>query len=183
MFGVAVLTLAVGGVFWASGSNGDGEALDELNIAWVAEKLIEGELADVVGLGELEAKCQDVKDDAEVGTEFTCTGTTTDGQVVDFIAVIDREDHVDVNTTNLISAEALPHLETAATNALSLQLGAELPADSVDCGDDLVVLGADLVFVCAFHAPDSSDVYDITFEFTDLESGDFNVKVAETPRG
>ncbi len=33
VFGVAVLTLAVGGVFWASGSNGNGEAVDELNLA------------------------------------------------------------------------------------------------------------------------------------------------------
>jgi hypothetical protein len=45
------------------------------------------------------------------------------------------------------------------------------------------VLKADLVFVCAFKAPDSGDVYDVTFELADTESGDFSAMVSDSPRG
>ncbi len=146
-----------------------------------AENLIEDEIADQAGLGELTAEC-DKPEDPKVGTFFDCTATTTDGQVIQLTTEIDREDHIDVNSTNLLTPEALPQFETAGTEALAQQFAVELPDTTIDCGDQSVVLTPEGNFVCAFNDPASGDVYDITFEITDLESGAFNLAVAEEPR-
>ena len=147
-----------------------------------AEVLIEGELADQAGLGELDATCPDVAD-PDVGTEFVCTATTSDGQEIEFVTLIDREDHIDVNSTNVILGGRLPEFETAGAEALGRQFGVRLPPGTIDCGDAAIVLAGPLEFVCAFNDPDTADVYDITFELPDLNSGDFSVFVAEAPRG
>ncbi|MFQ5556621.1 MAG: DUF4333 domain-containing protein [Acidimicrobiales bacterium] len=146
-----------------------------------AETLIETELSDQVGLGPLSAECDPITD-AEVGSEFDCTGTSADGQVVRFVAVIDREDHIDVNTINVFRPDVLDELERAAERTLADQVGRQVPEGSIDCGEANRIFGPDLTMVCDFHAPDSDDVYDITFTLADLDSGDFSFEVADAPR-
>ncbi len=82
-----LLTLAT--LFVVTACSGDisfsigGQSVDD-----AAVELIEGDLADQIGLGELTAACPEVPD-AEVGTEFDCTATTADGAVIE-IAGVDR---------------------------------------------------------------------------------------------
>jgi hypothetical protein len=146
-----------------------------------AEDLIEGDIAEQAGLGELTADCEK-PEDPEVGTFFDCTAETEDGQTILLTTEIDREDHIDVNSTNLITPQALPSFETAGTNALAEQFGVELPDGTIQCGDESVVLAADGTFVCSFEDPGNGDIYDITYEVTDIDAGDFNLAIAETPR-
>ena len=146
-----------------------------------AESLIDGELADLIGLGGLEAACDEAAD-SEVGTEFSCTGTTADGRVIEFVTVIDREDRIDVNTTNLMAADVVAQLEIDGAEALGRQVGVQLPADSIDCPEGHAIFEDALNLLCTFYAPGSSDVYDITFELPDLVSGDFSLQVADNPR-
>lgn len=146
-----------------------------------ATSLIEGEIATNAGLGVLVATCDDEGAD-EVGDEFNCTAETADGQTIEFLVVIDREDHIDVNSTNLLTANVLPAFESGAAASLGEQAGVTLPADSIDCGDEAIIFDGALEFVCAFYVPDSNDVYDITIELADLTSGDFDFAVADNPR-
>ena len=99
------------------------------------------------------------------------------------MTLIDREDHIDVNSTNLIVADRLPDFEAAGADVIARQVGVQLPPGTIDCGDAPVVFAGQLEFVCAFNDPDSADVYDITFELPDLDSGDFSVAIADAPRG
>lgn len=105
-----------------------------------AVELISGELADELGLGELSATCPPVED-PEVGTEFTCTATTSDGRTIEFDGVVDREDHIDVQTTNIILPDKL---EANFYDALSAQNpDVELAVEGFDCGEETIVLEAD----------------------------------------
>ena len=146
-----------------------------------AEKLIESEISTQLGLATLDATCDDV-DDPGVGSSFACTATTDDGRIVNLVTVIDREDRIDVSTTNALGPDDLSTLEAAGAQALSEQVGVELAADLIDCGDEVILLPADGVMVCAFSDPDSDDVYDATYEITDLDTGTFNIEISQDPR-
>ena len=80
-------------------------------------------------------ECDDV-DDPEVGVSFDCTGTTDDGDVVEFVTLIDDDDHISVDSVNLVTAEGVPQYEAAAAEALTEQAGVTLDPADVDCGDD-----------------------------------------------
>lgn len=140
-----------------------------------AEDLIEDELADDVGLGILRATCDDEGAD-EIGDGFSCTAETADGQTIQFFTVIDRENHIDVASTNLITNEALQDLEEAGVRTIAENLGTTFATNSIDCGTGPLILEDGLEFVCAFSDPESSDAYDVTFELPDTDSGDFEIR-------
>lgn len=147
-----------------------------------AEALIESEIPGQLGLTSLDATCDDV-DDPEVGTVFECTATTEDGRLVRLTTVIDREDHIDITTVNALNADDRARLEASGADVLGTQVGVELDADSMDCGDDVVILADDGIMVCAFRPPGTDDVFDATYEITNLDTGTFNLKISANPRG
>ncbi len=147
-----------------------------------AETIIESEIPAQLGLTSLDATCDEV-DQPEVGSTFACTATTDDGRVVRLTTVIDREDHIDVTTVNALNADDLARLEASGAEVLGAQVGVDLAADSIDCGDDAVILPDDGVMVCAFFPPGTDEVRDATYEITDLDTGTFNLAISETPRG
>ena len=110
--------------------------------------LIEGELADQLG-EPLTADCPEVPD-PEVGSTFVCTGTTTDGREIEFAGVIDREDHIDVNTTNLITAETVPELAAIAERSVEATVGFDV---TVHCGETFIVLDEGAATVCDVTDP------------------------------
>jgi hypothetical protein len=144
-----------------------------------ALELLDGELTDSVGLGALESVCDDVSD-PEVGTVFGCTSSTGDGQVISWEVTVDTEDHIDVQSKNIVLAAALPDYEAAAITALY----ADNPLEVViDCGEVTRVLDNNMTMVCDASTADDPDViYDAMFTIEDVSAGGFDVEVAEEPR-
>ena len=147
----------------------------------VAEAMIAGDLATELGLGPLVGLCNDPGPVA-VGTMFACTATTEPGDVVQISGVVNPEGRIELTTTNVVSAPALPSFEREAAAALNNSVGSNFTAESVDCGVASVVLQADFVLPCALMMPASGDVFDLTLTITDLDARRFSLVVADEPR-
>ena len=104
------------------------------------------------------------------------------GQVVNFEATIDSENHVNVVTTNVLAVEDLALLEVSAVDVLNAEFDFGLAPDAIDCGTTAVVLTASQQVVCALADPATGDVYDATLTITDLATGAFDVVIADAPR-
>lgn len=177
MLVVAVASLAVAGACGA----------DETDYQEAAVEVIEGDLADELGV-ELTGECDDPADDEE-GTTFACTADLPDGQVAEFTATV-GDGEVDVQSTNLLTADDLAGVESEAAEVLAAEVGQALPAEAIDCGEEVaVVADAEVAvvadaepIVCALTSPDSGEVFDATITFSDVAAGDFDIVVAETPR-
>ena len=72
---------------------------DETNFQDAATGVIEGDLRENLGVGELDATCED-PGSTDVGTTFTCTASTPEGEELTFNAEIREDDEVYVYTTN-----------------------------------------------------------------------------------
>ena len=142
-----------------------------------AVDLIEGELADQIGQ-PLTGACDDV-DDPEVGTAFDCTGTTADGDVIDFVTLIDEEDHISVDSVNVVTAEAVGRFEAAAVEALGAETGVDLDPAAIDCGDGSVILPPSGDMSCTVTDPTDGTVYEATLTVNDLDTGDFDIQVGD----
>lgn len=173
--GVAALLLVI------TGCSSDPEEPPELTIRQTTEEMIRTDVAGVAGLGELIPVCPDVTG-AVVGTAYECTATTEDQLLISLAAVIDDEGRVQLNTTNVITAAALPSFERAAVEALNSTVGSRLETDAIDCGDTPVVFGQDRVMVCALLDPHTEKVFDVSLTITDIEARQFSLVVADQPR-
>lgn len=167
--GISIAGLAL--LFTACGSGSIDFSIGGQSPEAAAEELIETELADELGL-ELDAECEDLED-PEVGSTFNCTGTTTDDQVAEFSAEIDREDHIDVNTTNVVSPDGMLLIEQSAGEALGEQVGV---AVTIDCGGaTTVILDEEATLDCT--ADDGTNQRDAVVIITDPATGQFRVEL------
>lgn len=173
--GLAVLLLVT------TGCSSGPEEPPVLTIRQTTEKMIKNDVAGVAGLGDLVPVCPEVAG-AVVGTAYECTATTEDQRLISLAAVIDDQGRVQLNTTNLITAAALPSFERAAVDALNTTVGSRLETDAIDCGDTPVVFGQDKVMVCALLDPHTEKVFDVSLTITDIEARQFSLVVADEPR-
>ncbi|MEZ5281725.1 MAG: hypothetical protein R2770_14790 [Acidimicrobiales bacterium] len=147
----------------------------------VAVELIEGELSDQIGV-ELTGECPELED-PEDGAVFECQGLAADGRVVHFEATIDEaEEMVNLVSTNVVSPDNLSLLEADAARLLGEQVGADLPAENYDCGDGPTIVPDSGELDCALTDPSNGDVYDSVLTL-DLQTGSFDISVADQPRG
>lgn len=149
-----------------------------------AETMIAGEMATAIGLGPLTPTCND-PGALDIGVSFSCTAARTTqppGDPIQITGIINPDGHLGLVTSNLISAAALPSFERQAASQLNESAGANFTAESVDCGNTSVVLGADKVLRCALTMPASGQVYDLDLAVTDLDGRHFALKVADAPR-
>lgn len=153
--GVVVLGLATGCSF----SIGDTPTNE-------AEEVIEGDLAEQIGLTDVEADCE-VETSGDVGATFTCTSTSDIGDI-EYRATIEEDDTVFVEPTNVLSPDNIAAIE------------ANTPG--VDCRDGAVVVGSDNTLTCAYTDPGDGLVYDVFIQFTDLESRLYDITQADAPR-
>lgn len=156
---LAVLTVAVVGPLAACG----GDA------AQSGETLIETELADELGLGDLSASC-DQPAGSEIGTEFRCTATTDDDRVVEFLGVFTGEDEIYVSSTNLLMQNEMSMLREQAAALLSPEVGVDIDPAWIECpSDDPLFLGGDVdegIVECIFD-PQNGDRYPLTITLSD----------------
>ncbi len=180
----AIVTLVSGAL--ALGCTSEEPEPQVVTIRQITEDLISENVADQAGLGPLAPTCPDVTV-AGVGTEFECSATTESGAVVSLAALINNDGKVELSTTNVITVAALPSFERAAVEALNANdptLG--LSGDAMDCGIEPIVFPVEQsdgkTMVCGVVDPDTSEVFDVTFNITDIEERQFSVQVAEAPR-
>ena len=140
-----------------------------------AVDLIEGELADQAALGPLTADCPPAGD-VEAGDSFDCTGTTEDGQVVEFTAEVTDEGAGEIVSTNLLTPEDIPTLADSAATVLAEQNGAE-PAP-LACDDSSgFVLAPGATLDCELTDPATDDTLGATITITDPENVGYTVEL------
>jgi hypothetical protein len=148
------------------------------------QALIEGELADTIGLGELDATCNE-PDGLQEGETFTCTATTTDGTSIEFLGTMTSDDEFEVVTTNLLTAEDVTALREEGARVLSEEVGATIVADDIECADGAVVLDETGVVMCTITDTSTGDVYDLTVDTGGLEPGtgarDLSFQIGDAP--
>jgi len=144
-----------------------------------AELLIEGELADEAGLGPLTAECSGAED-VEEGGSFGCTGTTEDGQVIEFTAEVTDDGTGEVNSTNLATPASISLLAANAARVLSEQNDVDLPPDAVACDDSKgLVLAVGATLDCEVTDPQSGQPVDavLTISDPDPENVGFEIEI------
>lgn len=139
------------------------------SIESVAAALIEGELSDELGVA-LDADCPEV-DDPGIGATFECTGTTPDGEVVIFDGVVDREDHIDVSSRNLVLGEQMVGWEDSAAESATETVGGPV---TVDCGDDDVIFAAEPYELSCVAEDQFGETATMIITITDMDAGTFD---------
>ncbi len=99
------------------------------------ETVIETELEEQIGVGELDASCDQPEDD-EVGTEFLCTASTEDGRIIEFLGAFTAEDEIFVSPTNLLRAEEVERLKFQAAQVLSPEVGVDIDPSQITCPEE-----------------------------------------------
>ncbi len=125
------------------------------------ENLIETQLEEQIGVGELDASC-DEPEDREVGTEFRCTATTEDGRTIEFLGVFTSEDEIFLSPTNLLTTGEVTLVAEQSAAVLSPEVGVDIDPSQITCPPD------DPLFLDT-SAGDGSAVVECTI--TDTESG------------
>lgn len=157
------------------------------NATETAEAVIETEISENVGLGNLEATCEEPLD-REVGTTYGCTATTTDGQTLTFITKFTAEDEIFVQPSNLLVASEIPVLREQAAATLGPEIGVDIDPESIECPTaDTIVLDENGELECTITRSDDGVVFALTIR---LENFDFDdgfqnlfVQVGDEPIG
>ena len=174
MLGAIVIagSLLLSGCSFSFGSESPAEA---------AEGLIEGEWADQFGLDLTDASCSDPANE-DPGTRFPCQATLDGAAFVEFDVLIESEDRIVAQSTNVIFSEQFPAIADAIAGSFADQGIEGLTTESLDCGANIIVLGSERTIVCGLTEPETGEVYDTIIRFTDVVSLTFDFEVAEEPR-
>jgi hypothetical protein len=132
--------------------------------------VIEEQLADEIGLGDLDATCNEPEGLSE-GETFTCTATTTEGQTIEFVGTMTSDDAFEIVTTNLLTASDVEAIRDEGARVLSAEVGAAIQPEDIECADGSVVLDAAGDFRCTITDSSTGDVYDLTVSTGGLEPG------------
>jgi len=174
------LALALAIVAAACSASGE-FSIGTATIENATEDLIENEISDQIGLGELDATCTKPASE-EVGTRFLCTATTEGGQTIELQAEID-EDGAFAETTNLVVASKLEEVESVVLAEIEQLSGLDLSDDAMECGSKSVIVDPQNQIACTVTDPTGA-VFDtiITFKGLDTDDPTFDFVVANEPR-
>lgn len=166
----SLVMTACGGRFGIGGS--------DAGFRSAAEELIESDLAQQIGLGPLQASC--TGSDLTAGSGFDCTGQSSDGQTIRFIATVNEtEDGVDLRGTNLLLADQVERIEAFAASLIAEQTFTDIGADDFECADTaLIVLSGDVV-PCFLTDPADGTVYEAPVTVDDLDELSVTVTVGD----
>lgn len=145
-----------------------------------AEELIEGELADKLSMELTNAECVEPASE-DVGETFACTADYQ-GQQMQLSTVIEAEERIFVNPTNVLFPAQLDAIQESVADLLNGQADYGLLPDSLDCGADPIIFEGPTEFTCALTDPATAEVYDTQIVMTDLAELVFNFEVATDPR-
>jgi hypothetical protein len=149
------------------------------------EVVIEEQLADEIGLGELDATCNE-PEGLQEGETFTCTATTTDGETLEFLGTMTSDDEFEIVTTNLLVASDIETIRVEGARVLSDEVGVTIVPEDIQCADGSVVLDDAGDFTCTITDSETGDVYDLTVSTGGLEPGvgvrELSFQIGDAPR-
>jgi len=134
------------------------------------EAVIQDQLAEEIGLGELDATCNEPEGLSE-GETFTCSATTADGQTIEFLGTMTSDDEFEVVTTNLLVASDVVAIREEGARVLSEEVGATIVPEDIECADGSIVLDDAGDFSCTITDTGTGDVYELTVSTGGLEPG------------
>ena len=171
-----VIAVAVGGLVLAACS---ASAADS------GEVVIQEELADEIGLGDLDATCNE-PDGLKEGETFTCTATTIEGETIEFLGTMTSDDEFDIVTTNLMIASDIETIRAEGARLLSDEVGSTVAPEDIECADGSIVLDDVGDFLCSITDTGTGDVYDLTVSTGGLEPGvgvrELSFRIGDAPR-
>ncbi|MEM9650481.1 MAG: hypothetical protein AAGA65_00205 [Actinomycetota bacterium] len=174
MFVAVAATLMLSG---CSGSISFGTSPDERYLD-AGEELIEGDLADQIGLGPLTANC--VGTDLEAGDTFDCTGTAGGLQPIRFVGTVDAdEDGVNLSSTNLLLAEQVEQVEAFSASLIAEQTSVAILPEHFECADGSVIIENGGILECLLTDPTDGTVYAAPVTVEDLETMSVLVNVGD----
>jgi hypothetical protein len=132
--------------------------------------VIEEELEEQIGLGELEATC-DEPDGLSEGETFTCTAETADGQTIELLGTMTSDDEFEIVTTNLLVASDVEAIRVEGARVLSDELGVPIATDDIECAEGSIVLDDAGDFQCTITDTGTGDVYELTVSTGGIEPG------------
>ncbi len=151
---------------------------DDARYLDAGERLIEGELAERIGLGPLPASCEGTGLDA--GRTFTCTAEPADHPTIRFVATIsDDGDGIDLTSTNLLLAEQIERIEAFAAALIAEDTGRPIEPDRFECADASVVIAAGEVLDCLVTDPADGVVHAVGVMIDDLATLSITVDVGD----
>ena len=149
------------------------------------EVVIEEKLAEQIGLGDLDATCNE-PDGLKEGETFTCTATTADGGTIEFLGTMSTDTEFEIVTSNLLVASDVEAIRAEGASVLSDEIGATIAADDIECAEGSIVLDDVGDFLCAITDTGTGDVYDLTVSTGGLEPGvgvrDLSFQVGDAAR-
>ncbi len=134
------------------------------------EVVIEEKLADEIGLGDLDATCNEPEGLKE-GETFTCTATTPEGTTIELLGTMTTDDEFEVVTTNLLTADDVVAIREEGARVLSEEVGATILPEDIECAEGSVVIDDVGDFHCTITDTGTGDVYDLTVSTGGLEPG------------
>lgn len=134
------------------------------------EAVIEDQLADEIGLGELDATCNE-PDGLTEGETFTCTATTPDGETIELLGTMTSDDEFEIVTTNLLVASDVVVVREEGARVLSEEVGATILPEDIECPEGSIVLDDVGDFMCTITDTATGDVYELTVSTGGLEPG------------
>ncbi len=169
--GVRVAALAALIIAVATGCSG---SLDFFSSAGDAafleagEELIEGQLAEDIGLGPLTAECTGKSLGA--GDTFTCSGSPGELTPIEFIGTIDDdEETVVITSTNLLLAAQVEEVESFAAGLLQAQTTRTVSPEDFECADTSVIISSGDVLDCVVTDPTDGTVFEAPVTIDNLE--------------
>ena len=140
--------------------------------------LIEGELAEEIGLGALDAECSGT--DLAPGDTFTCTARAGDLSPIRFVGTIDADGGgVNVSSSNLLLASQVEEVESFAASLIADQTAVPISPDDFECGDTSLVVENGDVLACVLMDPTDGTRYDAPVTVEDLDSMSVVVNVGD----
>ena len=154
------------------GNSRDGDYL------MVGRELIQGELAERIGLGPLVATCEGR--DLDPGDTFTCTAAPDGRAAIEFVGTINETgDGVDISSTNLLLAEQVEQVEAFAASLIEQETGRPFGPENFECADSSLIVGAGEVIECLVTDPVDGTVFHAPVTVDDLETLSVTVTVGD----
>jgi hypothetical protein len=142
------------------------------------EELIEGELADQIGLGPLDATCSG--QDLTAGDTFQCAATPGQLTPIRFTGTVNPDaDGVFITSSNLLLAEQVEEVEAFAAGLIESQTDQVIGADDFECSDTSVIISPGEVLDCFVTVPRTGTVYDAPVTVDNLDELSITVSVGD----
>lgn len=174
------LLLAGSAAGGCSGSLNFGGSSDN-GFTTAGEELIEGELADGIGLGPLDASCSG--EELSAGDTFECSAAAGGLGDIQFIGTInDQGDRVNITSTNLLLAEQVEEIEAFAASLIEEQTGSPIGADNFECADSSLIVASGETIECLVTDPSDGTVYGATVIVDDVTQPSIRVDLGDPIR-